>query len=598
MLSGSKTSETVKKTNRIANHALFFMIQGLAARFQVPVGHYFVRGTINKERLSSLIVEIVREVNKTGLNVVFTVCDEGSTNVGAKNILMKRNRIDQPGSYFFVDDCKIFWLFDDPHLWKRWKENISGNVEHWLKLAKETGNINATKFDFPGNVLYWDGKTFRWRFIIDLYLQSLSNCSWTKVGSINIFSTGQSSMRVKNTTQTLSHTVAENLRCSADALVSLYEKRGTPVTKWDILETADVIDDLDKMIDCMNGSSSKDDVKSSTSRANVSKSSNHLDLWSRYRRILRDAKIKNWNGDKKRPPCQDGLIQTLSAMQDVWHVLQAYGFTELCLRHLNQDPNENTFGLIRQLGGDNDNPTIEQFDAAMTSLYITRFSSQHFPVSNCEEDNGHMLINLQEFACNKCLNDKIATRAKDDINVDNVNDDSISDSHDYPAPTPPPVLHLEEFDDSQFVYDEKQAMFMPQLIGYIVRCLSTIKKFSCETCIKCIKFKNSAVIGGLSISADVIAMVKTAVNVLTLIIATNLSSNNILEDAMQTLTISCDTTWMDCQDHGRDIIRSIYRRITTILIRAECQKLTTEIKEAENRSRNARKIAQQKSEPK
>lgn len=61
-----------------ADHALLFMIRGIATNYKQPIGYYYTasaKGLTPARRLSSLIEHGIRAVNSTGLQVIHAVCD-------------------------------------------------------------------------------------------------------------------------------------------------------------------------------------------------------------------------------------------------------------------------------------------------------------------------------------------------------------------------------------------------------------------------------------------------------------------------------------------------------------------------------------------
>ena len=73
----------------------------------------------------------------------------------------------------------------------------------------------------------------------------------------------------------------------------------------------------------------------------------------------------------KLTPSQNGSITDIGAIQHVWRTLKSTGFDYLETRSLNQDPLENTFGVIRLHCGSNNNPTVGQFLDALKRIALS-----------------------------------------------------------------------------------------------------------------------------------------------------------------------------------------------------------------------------------
>ena len=68
------------QTRYIANHTITFMVRGLATKWKQPVRYFLSSGPIKATILRSLTKQCIDKIDKTGLNVVALVCDQGSNN--------------------------------------------------------------------------------------------------------------------------------------------------------------------------------------------------------------------------------------------------------------------------------------------------------------------------------------------------------------------------------------------------------------------------------------------------------------------------------------------------------------------------------------
>lgn len=139
-----------KKTKKIADHALVFMIKGIKGKTKQPVCFTFCQSTTKKYDLKSLLIEVVKELRKTGLKVICTICDQATTNVSVIRSLQDDTKIkylQQNKQYnskaFEIDDLKIYPLFDSPHLLKGVRNNLL------IKNAKfvQNGKMKCAKWD-------------------------------------------------------------------------------------------------------------------------------------------------------------------------------------------------------------------------------------------------------------------------------------------------------------------------------------------------------------------------------------------------------------------------------------------------------------------
>ncbi|XP_022836994.1 uncharacterized protein LOC111364379 [Spodoptera litura] len=118
-----------KKT--LADHALVFMIKGIKSKSKQPICFTFCKVTTKANELKNLLKIIIKEINATGLIVVATICDQATTNVRVVQELQKETKamyLRRGDTYnsnaIEVDACKIFPLFDTPHLLKGVRNNL------------------------------------------------------------------------------------------------------------------------------------------------------------------------------------------------------------------------------------------------------------------------------------------------------------------------------------------------------------------------------------------------------------------------------------------------------------------------------------------
>ena len=157
-------------------------------------------------------------------------------------------------------------------------------------------------------------------------------------------------------------------------------------------DTAAVLLKLNDLLDVLNSNSrlSKCFNKRAISLMKPKTAERHLTL-------LREADqwLGKWTvGDGSvRIDSIRGLRQTIRGVQSIWEKCKAAGCQFLFTRRLNQDPLENFFGVIRQRGGNMDNPDPTQFryaykHAVVNSLLVAP------QTANCEADSDGLITGL------------------------------------------------------------------------------------------------------------------------------------------------------------------------------------------------------------
>ena len=180
---------------------------------------------------------------------------------------------------------------------------------------------------------------------------------------------------------------------------------GSPISEY--LPTAYFVDEVDKLFDSFN--SVKLGPTAKPLRRPLSDDSPHIGHWTKA-----SMGINSWifRKDGKRAfntltPSQKGWLTTIDAVQHVWRTLRSAGFAYLETRSLNQDPLENTFGVIRLHCGSNNNPTVGQFVDALKTSIINGLAYKGLRNANCEGDDTKLLDNLHSFSRNLLLLDQI-----------------------------------------------------------------------------------------------------------------------------------------------------------------------------------------------
>lgn len=129
---------------RFADHALVFMIKGLKQNFKQQVAYYFTNG-LQKLELKKLIKCVVSEIQKSGLIIVNSVCDQSSVNVSAITELVNNTRAsflrlgkEWRYDHFSISGQKIISLYYVPHLIKGLRNNLLNKemVKNQNKVVK------------------------------------------------------------------------------------------------------------------------------------------------------------------------------------------------------------------------------------------------------------------------------------------------------------------------------------------------------------------------------------------------------------------------------------------------------------------------------
>ncbi|CAG4952227.1 unnamed protein product [Colias eurytheme] len=140
-----------------ADHVLVYLVKGIRKNFKQPVAYYFT-SCLKKSNLKEITLNIIRYVQRTGLNVLCTVCDQSATNVAAINEMIEETKKkyfqqnkEWRHSIIEVSGKQIVPLFDVPHLIKGVRNNL---------LTKD-----MKYFDFEEQV----EKIIKWQYYQQVY---------------------------------------------------------------------------------------------------------------------------------------------------------------------------------------------------------------------------------------------------------------------------------------------------------------------------------------------------------------------------------------------------------------------------------------------
>ncbi|CAG4956916.1 unnamed protein product [Colias eurytheme] len=588
--------ENQYRSSEIADHALVFMLQGLHKKLKQPIAYYFVKGTISSQSLAVLIKDIIKAVNDSGFTVITTVCDQGPTNIGSLNLLKEWCGNPATSNYFMVDDEKIFIMFDIPHLFKSLRNNFHS-----------------------GGVIEYDGKKGQWSHLQQAAEKNTSTLHFQKLTALHVNPTFKSKMKVKLAAQALSNTVAAILKLMAE------KYGGDDVKSQEVLETAQIVEDLDRLFDCTNGPSSKKDIKKHQ-RENVSKKSNHVGLWRHFKKIMSKLHFKKKDSflRLKNVRCTQGYVTSLSSLEDIWKYVDSKGFKYLNLRQLNQDSLENLFGMIRQHCPTNHFPTCYHFTAALKSNILTNLSTPVGKGTNCEVDENEAIIDFEDFFQHVEKNEAIQVENYSPVVVLQEKDLQLPESANASVlqiPENPhfPDDHLDflEINDVELLEIENRLFesFEKQPTVYVAGYLASVVlkkiRWQCEKCTLSLKIENleqcdTPIYSYIKLrewwqdkksltypTINLCKLVESATSLFEAQVKPILHERHISQQAVTMILSKCDNLLWICNDHKDRLLHLLLVRLCHLLIRNECNRTNLSFAKAEESIADTVKKAQQ-----
>ena len=363
------------RTHVEADHALVFMARGITRNWKQPLGYFLVSGSVKPTVLQSLVHICLSRLSEAGLFVTTIVCDQGPTN---RCFLEKLEKVSVEQPYLIHDYRNIFVLYDPPHLLK----NIRNNL-------KKKGFI-------------WNDHSISWKYIEDFYTfdKSLSIRMAPRLTDKHLQLPPFTNMRVNLAAQVLSHSVAAGIN-TLSVLLKL---------ESNAVYTAEFIENFDQLFNACNSSSIHSSQKMGHA---ITKNTTH----EQFLRFMLEyiEKLKQPNSNKCLP-CINGWKISITAILKLWKYMQENNYTFLMTRRLNQDCLENFFSVIRGLGGNRDNPDVQQFKTSFRHALIDKLFSPNLG-SNCELDYDQILLDLQNILAPN-LSDSLKSNFHQEPNLD------------------------------------------------------------------------------------------------------------------------------------------------------------------------------------
>lgn len=363
---------------KTATHAVVFMLKGLYKNWKFPISYYFSNGPVKKEPLKELLTYNLKTLSDIGFIPRVVVCDQGTNNQGVFRLL----GVSKHKPHFTCNKSKIFALFDVPHLFKSIRNNLVSSV---FKLNEKVIDFNIIK------------KT------VEIDQSSASGRTLTKITEKHLDPNPFEKMSCKLALQVFSKTMAAAIKTCV-SIKKIPEKLGT--------DTAEFVLILNNLFDALNSERlfDKNAYKCGLNDSNLKVKGileqgreifDTISKTVKIRTVLKPtktipkkieiSKTKEANEKYTRPPCFDGMVQTIAGILKLFEEEKAAKNSFLLTKRLNQDCLEIFFSIIRQRGGWNLNPSAKAFRLSFRILSITSLLKPS-KLANCQEDSDTLLL--------------------------------------------------------------------------------------------------------------------------------------------------------------------------------------------------------------
>lgn len=324
----------------LAKDALVYLVSGLEEDFKIPVAYFFT-DSLDTAQSAFVTNEVLTRLGEIGVEIASLTFDGLKTNFSMCRLL---GADFENGAYIpdpFDENRKIYVFLDPPHM---------------IKLAR---NCFATR-----NLIDSKGRVIQWRHIELLY-EAQKNLSWNIGNKITKehMQWEKRKMKVIFAAQTLSASVADSLEFCKQKTEAFADVDGTA-------EYARVLNDI---FDTMNSNKSEGSVgfKRPMSMDTYREFFHRYDEAMEY---IRGLKIEGECVSIFKSASHTPFTGFYNNMINFKRLFVEYVVTKkldmLIAHRLCQDLLETFFGCIRSMNGYNDNPTVQQFEAAYRKLLI------------------------------------------------------------------------------------------------------------------------------------------------------------------------------------------------------------------------------------
>ena len=341
-----------------------FMIRGLASNWKIVLSYFVSESAIESDKLFLLIKDNLDKCADLGLNIRAVVCDQGPNNRKAFNMLGLS--IERP--FFYHQDKYIAGIFDVPHL---------------IKSVRNTLLKNDLKC--PDGLVSWS-------ILVELFKleRNAVTKSCPKLKYKHIYPNNFDKMRVNYATQIFSRSVAAGLKTAVQLKQILPPNEDTAISTYKFIEK------FNNLFDCLNSKTKFDKNQYRCSLIAENQIDHYINYMIEYISGISIVHTENVTNKRRKTVvyCFKGLLQTLQVSKII--LKENIGIEYILTSRFNQDPIENLFAQIRAANGNNQNPSVYQFNHNIARLTTVKILTQFSDISNCEADLDICLLETEE----------------------------------------------------------------------------------------------------------------------------------------------------------------------------------------------------------
>lgn len=350
-----------RKTYDPAKFVLVLMIRGINCNWKQPIAYFFISNSCTGFDLQDIIFSSIFKLQNIKINVKAFISDMGSNFIGLSNKL----QVSPERPYFEVNNHKIVYIFDPPHL------------------------LKATRNMFYQHNFMFNNELIEKKHLVSFFNEDSKNNLRTapKLTYSHIFPGPFEKMRVYLAAQVFSESVMS-------AMLVYLESSRLPDTS---LPTINFIKNMDKLFDIFNSTRRPGLKNFNRPFKNTDAQMSHLKFMENFFKQLQVFDKKTHVEVTRRMKFIRGWLISISGIFQLWESLKVTNTDDsyvLYTNRINQDCLENLFGTFRtQHNGNNINPTPIQFVWSFKQNFCSNYF-RHSDNANCIADLDEILSKM------------------------------------------------------------------------------------------------------------------------------------------------------------------------------------------------------------
>lgn len=307
----------------VATHVLVFMLAGIKARWKQVVGYFFTGNSVKGVIINDIIKNILQKVEPLGLNIVSVTSDMGAGNQALWKVwgitAGRHSDIKSKTSHLTAENKSVYVFADVPHLFKNIKAMLITN-----EIIRIPDDIKE-KYELPSNEIL----SSHINVVVDHQKKDSFKLA-PKISEEDLVPSHFQKMKVKTSTNVISHSVSSALKFLAEAL----DKPAYKTTAW-------FLDQVEKWFYLMTSRH----PSCAISKMNPEIYNDSIEFLKNFMDIFRRLEVghkKSWK------PSQTGvLVSTESLLGLQAELLENRGYDFILTSRFSQDCLENLFCSLR-----------------------------------------------------------------------------------------------------------------------------------------------------------------------------------------------------------------------------------------------------------